>query len=92
MNTALKPRINKNTVKAIQKRIDIYNQDPSFKEFSIGKSLYVISDTNPEVMPYLKRYIDYGEGYVYDYHACGNIIDRVFIPNFLLIKREMPNA
>jgi len=87
MYTALKPRMNKNTVKAIQKRIDIYNQNPAFKEFTIGKSLYVISDSNPEVMPYVKRYIDYGKGYVYDYHACGNIIDGIFEPDFLLKKR-----
>ena len=87
MNTALEPKMNKNTVKAIQKRVSIYNQDNSYKEFTIGKSLYVISDSNPEVFPYVKRYKNYGKGYVYDYHTVGNIIDGIFIPDYLLKRR-----
>ena len=82
MNTALEPKMNKNTVKAIQKRID-----KGLKEFTIGKSLYVISDSNPEVFPYVKRYKNYGEGYVYDYHTMGNIIDGIFIPDYLIKRR-----
>lgn len=50
--TSLPHKMNKNTVKAIQKRIDIYNQNPLFKEFAIGKVKYEVSDTNPDVFPF----------------------------------------
>lgn len=86
--TSLPHKINKNTVKTIQKRIDIYNQNPLFKEFAIGKVKYEISDTNPDVFPYLKVWKNYGHGYVYDWFSGGNIIDGKFEPDYLLKKRE----
>ena len=85
---ALPYKMNKNTVKAIQKRIDVYNQNHSFKEFVIGKVKYEISDTNPEVFPYLKVWKNYGHGYVYDWFSGGNIIEGKFEPSYLLKKRE----
>lgn len=86
MYTALKVKINKNTVKAIQKRIDIYNSDNTFKEFSIGKWFYVISDINPEVLPYVKRYRTENL-YSFDC-AIGNIINGIFVPDYMFIKRS----
>lgn len=69
--------MNKNTVKAIQKRLD--NKAWNFYEgcMDIGKSRYILHENNPEFKPYVLKYNvpDWGN----PIHA-GNVIDGIFIP------------
>lgn len=87
--------MNKNTVKAIQKRINSYRWSyenypetrKGWEQFEIGDYLYALHLDNHALMPYVLRYshIDYGDGVRglgYDSNPVhvGNVIDWVFTP------------
>lgn len=64
--------MNKNTVKAIQKRLD--NGQPAF---TIGNYWYVEHSEHAEFIPYVLRY---SQGSSNPFHV-GNIVDGIFIPS-----------
>ena len=87
--------MNKNTAKAIQKRINSYRfgyeNHPEAcdgrEQFDIGHYRYVLHLDNHDLMPYVLRYFhtDYGDGiYGFGYDSnpvhVGNVIDWEFIP------------
>lgn len=94
--------MNKNTAKAIQKRINSYRWSyenvpescEGWEQFDIGDYRYVMHLDNHDLMPYVLRYshIDYGDGIYgngYDSNPVhvGNVIDWTFIPDDFPVKR-----
>lgn len=82
--------MNKNTVKAIQKRIDSYRWKhenfphvaPEWERFDIGNSRYVFHLGTHDLMPYVLKYSRPEHHFGYDANPVhvGNVIDWVFIP------------